>query len=131
MAAEPRQYRRQSHSASSKHLTSAFRSSFCWSLQRCLAVARAYTNERRVEGGKTLLRYVPLHVATLAKVSQLYRVLTHLSFGAVVLLGKSECGTVSADEVQRLRLLTPVVKAFAADRAPLQCSRGVKDIWSN
>lgn len=88
------------------------------SLQRCLAIASAYANERRVEGGKTLLRDVPLHVATLAKVSLLYRALTHLTFGAVVLLGKSECGTASDGEEQRLRLLTPVVKAFAADRAP-------------
>ncbi|RPD55029.1 hypothetical protein L227DRAFT_588665 [Lentinus tigrinus ALCF2SS1-6] len=58
------------------------------------------------------VRGVPLHVAALAEVS-----LAHLTFGAAVLLGKSECGAAGVGEEARLRMLTPAVKAYAAERA--------------
>ncbi|OCH91207.1 hypothetical protein OBBRIDRAFT_543176 [Obba rivulosa] len=87
------------------------------SLRKCLATATAYANVRTVEGGRKLLRDKPLHVAELAKASVVYRALTHLFFGTVLLLGKAECGVASEEETLRLRLLTPAVKAFAADRA--------------
>ena len=32
-------------------------------------------------------------------------------------MGKVECGVASEEEEKRLRLMTPAVKAFAADRA--------------
>lgn len=84
-------------------------------LQRGLAIARSYATVRRVQGGSTLLQDLPLHVAPLAKVSLLYRALTHMTFGAVALLGKSECGIITEEEDARLRLLTPTVKAFTAE----------------
>lgn len=87
------------------------------SLQRCLALARAYAGVRAVQGGKALLKDVPLHVAGLADVALLYRGLVHVVFGAVALLGKSECGTASSGEEARLRLLTPTIKAYAAQKA--------------
>lgn len=87
------------------------------SLQAALRIARAYARVRAVEGGRRLLADVPLHVAGLAESSLLYRALTHLTFGAVVLLGRSECGVATAGEEARLRLLTPTVKAYAAERA--------------
>lgn len=87
------------------------------SLQRCLALARAYAGVRAVQGGKALLNNVPLHVAGLADVALLYRGLVHVMFGAVTLLGKSECGTASSGEEARLRLLTPTIKAYAAQKA--------------
>ena len=43
--------------------------------------------------------------------------LTHFTFGTVLLLGKVECNVATEEESLRLRLLTPAVKAFAADRA--------------
>ncbi|KAJ3555110.1 hypothetical protein NM688_g2757 [Phlebia brevispora] len=38
-------------------------------------------------------------------------------FDAVLLLGKTECGAATPEEEMRLRMLTPAVKAFAADKA--------------
>ena len=87
------------------------------SLQRCLEMARAYAGVRAIHGGKTLLKDVPMHVSGLAEIALLYRALTHLTFGVVALLGKSECGTASAQEEALLRLLTPTVKAYTAEHA--------------
>ncbi|KAI8985025.1 acyl-CoA dehydrogenase NM domain-like protein [Trametes punicea] len=87
------------------------------SLARCLAIARAYAGVRAIDGGRKLLREVPLHVAILAEVTLLYRALAHVVFGAVGLLGKSECGTASVEEEARLRLLTPAIKGYTALRA--------------
>lgn len=86
-------------------------------IRKCLAIATAFSSVRAVSGGKQLLRDNPLHVAELARVNLIYRALTHLAFGAVHLLGKTECDVATEEEVLRLRLLTPAVKAFAADRA--------------
>ena len=85
-------------------------------LRKCLAMANAYANVRAIEGGKRLLKDTPLHVAQLASINLIYRALTHLTFGAVGLLGKGECGVATVEEQQRLRLLTPVVKAFASEK---------------
>ncbi|GLB38330.1 putative acyl-CoA dehydrogenase, C-terminal domain [Lyophyllum shimeji] len=86
-------------------------------LRRCLAIATAYAKVRSINGGTRLLQDSPLHVSQLAAINVLYRALTHLTFGAVRLLGKSECGVADADELRRLRMLTPIVKAFAAEKA--------------
>jgi hypothetical protein len=40
-----------------------------------------------------------------------------LTFGVVLLLGNSECGVATNEELARLRLLTPTAKAFTALRA--------------
>ncbi|KAJ6631482.1 acyl-CoA dehydrogenase NM domain-like protein [Mycena sp. CBHHK59/15] len=84
------------------------------SLQRCLSIARSYATVRAVGGGTKLLRSIPLHMENLANISILYSALTHLTFGAVLLLGKSECMVATTEENARLRLLTPTVKAFTA-----------------
>ncbi|KAF9013268.1 acyl-CoA dehydrogenase/oxidase [Cyathus striatus] len=60
-------------------------------LRKCLAIATSYAEVRSIQGGKP--------------------------FGAIVLLGKSECGVATTEELQRLRILTPVAKAFAAEKA--------------
>ncbi|KZS86942.1 hypothetical protein SISNIDRAFT_480264 [Sistotremastrum niveocremeum HHB9708] len=86
-------------------------------LSRCLSIARAYASVRIVDHGKHLLRDVPVHTATLAKVSLLYRALAHLVFGVVHLLGRVETGVASPAEEARLRLLTAVAKGFAAHKA--------------
>jgi alkylation response protein AidB-like acyl-CoA dehydrogenase len=85
-------------------------------LQRALSIARSYARVRYISGGKLLLQDQPLHVATLARVALLYRALAHFTFETVRLLGKVECGTASTVEATRLRMLTPIVKAFAALR---------------
>ncbi|KAH9846378.1 acyl-CoA dehydrogenase/oxidase [Lenzites betulinus] len=85
-------------------------------LRKCLAIATAHSHGRAIKGGKQLLRDTPLHVAELARLHVLYRALVHFTFGSIVLLGKAECGVTSESESLRLRLLTPAIKAFAADK---------------
>lgn len=87
------------------------------SLRRCLAIVTAYSRVRAIKGGAQLLKDTPLHVAELAKVSVLYRALVHMLFGTISLLGKTECGVAHEEEALRLRLLTPAIKAFAAEKA--------------
>ncbi|KIL63209.1 hypothetical protein M378DRAFT_25143 [Amanita muscaria Koide BX008] len=92
-------------------------------LRKCLSIATSYATVRAIDGGRRLLADDPLHVSFLASINLLYRALTHLTFGVILLLGKSECGVASPDELRRLRLLTPVIKAFAAEKA----SAGMED----
>jgi alkylation response protein AidB-like acyl-CoA dehydrogenase len=87
------------------------------SLRRALSIARSYARVRSIAGGKQLLMDNALHMATLTRVTLLYRALAHLTFENVRLLGKVECGTANEEEKARLRLLTPVLKAYAAMRA--------------
>ncbi|KAG6886133.1 hypothetical protein C0992_004651 [Termitomyces sp. T32_za158] len=92
-------------------------------LRKCLAIATAYAGVRAINDstgtgtGTRLLRDAPLHVSQLAGVNLLYRALVHLTFGVIRLMGKSECGIADEAEVRRLRMLTPAVKAFAAEKA--------------
>ena len=92
-------------------------------LRKCLAIATSYAKVRAIDGGKRLLADDPLHISQLASINLFYRALTHFTFGVILLLGKSECEVASANELARLRLLTPAVKAFTAEKA---CS-GMED----
>jgi alkylation response protein AidB-like acyl-CoA dehydrogenase len=85
-------------------------------LRKCLAIASAYAKVRTINGGKQLLQNNPIHMAQLASINLLYRAITHLAFGAIRLLGRAECEVATPGELQRLRLLTPVVKAFASEK---------------
>lgn len=86
-------------------------------LMRALSIARSYATVRRIDGGKQLLAENALHVGTLARVALLQRALVQFVLGVARLLGRAECNMASPEEVQRLRLLTPVLKGFAAMRA--------------
>ncbi|KAG6830717.1 hypothetical protein H0H87_007304 [Tephrocybe sp. NHM501043] len=86
-------------------------------LRKCLSIATAYSRVRTINGGTRLLCDAPLHVAQLAGISLVYRALTHLTFGVIRLLGKAECGVANEGELKRLRMLSPTVKAFAAEKA--------------
>lgn len=86
-------------------------------LRKCLAIATSYAKVRAIQGGTLLLKDTPIHVEQLASVNLLYQALTHLTFGVIGLIGKVECGTVTHDELCRLRMLTPVVKGYAAEKA--------------
>ncbi|KAJ3550280.1 hypothetical protein NMY22_g555 [Coprinellus aureogranulatus] len=91
----------------------------CGHLRKCLEIATSYATVRRVKSDTLLLADNPIHVERLAKISVLYRALTHMVFGAVRLMGKVECSGLKGAEQEalRLRMLTPVVKAFAAEKA--------------
>lgn len=86
-------------------------------LRRCLAIATSYADVRRIQSGTRLLRDTPLHVAQLVTISLTYRALTHLTFGVIRLMGKAECQVATPEEERMLRMLTPTVKAFNAERA--------------
>ncbi|KDQ11963.1 hypothetical protein BOTBODRAFT_34820 [Botryobasidium botryosum FD-172 SS1] len=88
-------------------------------LARAYHIAQAFASVRRVGSGAegTLLRDIDMHTYTLAEVSVLYRALAHLVFGVVRLLGRDEAGTATQNERLRLRMMTPVVKAFTSSRA--------------
>ncbi|KAI0648104.1 acyl-CoA dehydrogenase/oxidase [Trametes meyenii] len=84
--------------------------------RKSLAIATAHSTGRAIRTGKQLLKDNPLHVAELARLHVLYRALVHFVFGSIVLLGKTECGVATESEGLRLRLLTPAIKAFAAEK---------------
>ncbi|KZT23442.1 hypothetical protein NEOLEDRAFT_1157320 [Neolentinus lepideus HHB14362 ss-1] len=86
-------------------------------LRKSLSIAISYSKVRAIHSGTQLLCDNEMHIAELAGISLVYRAVVHLVFGVIKLLGKSECGTASDEEEKRLRLLTPVVKAFAAEMA--------------
>ena len=86
-------------------------------LRACLSIAKSFAEGRAIEGGRRLLKDTPLHVAQLASISLIYRSLAHFAFGVVHLLGKVECDTATVSERHRLRMLTPTLKAFAAEKA--------------
>lgn len=89
-------------------------------LQRALSFPVNYAALRTVAGGKQTLRDTPLYVSGLATASLTYRALAHFVMHVVLLLGMTECGAASEGEAAILRLLTPVAKAFAAERAAPQ-----------
>ncbi|KAF9533136.1 acyl-CoA dehydrogenase/oxidase [Crepidotus variabilis] len=86
-------------------------------LRKGLSIATSYAHVRSIKSGTQLLKDTSTHVEQLASINLLYRALVHLVFGVVCLLGKVECGTATKEEEARLRMLTPVAKAYAAEKA--------------
>lgn len=87
-------------------------------IARSLEVASSYAQVRAVgvQGRATLLKDIPMHADRLARVGVCYRALLQLYFPTTLLLGKAETGTATPRELRRLRMLTPVCKAFVAFR---------------
>ncbi|KAG6377152.1 acyl-CoA dehydrogenase/oxidase C-terminal [Boletus reticuloceps] len=86
-------------------------------LRKCLEIATAYANVRRISNGQQLLAENAVHVAQLASISLVYRALTHLVFGTILVMGRVEANVASKDDESLLRILTAVVKAFTAEKA--------------
>jgi hypothetical protein len=82
------------------------------SLSLFVQIARSVRIISSSAGADALLRDLPLHTYTIAKVSVLYHGLTHLTFGVVCLLGRSENGNGTVEETAMLRLFVPVAKGF-------------------
>lgn len=89
-------------------------------MRRGLALARDYAR-RRQAFGQTLAGQ-PLHRATLAGLEIEARAAFLLTFRAVELLGREECGLASPEERSVLRLLTPLVKLFTGKQAVASAS---------
>jgi len=84
-------------------------------MRRGLALARDYAS-RRTAFGKVLSEH-PLHVETLADLEIEFQAAFHLAFHAVTLMGATECGEATDEEITALRLLTPLVKLHTAKQA--------------
>ncbi|BGP09477.1 hypothetical protein JCM10049v2_005348 [Rhodotorula toruloides] len=86
------------------------------SLTRALQLVKAFAEVRHIAGDLgAKLSDNAMHTSTIAGSEIVHRAVLQLSFGTISLLGKTETDKASAGEKARLRLLTPVVKAFAAD----------------
>ena len=93
-------------------------------VRKALSLATSYASVRRTGPKRTLLRDIPLHLNELAKLTVTYKALTHFAFEVVGLLGKVECQTADESAQHRLRVLTPVLKAFCAEKgvqATIEC----------
>ena len=87
----------------------------CASMRRGLALARDYAKKRVAFGAP--LAEKPLHVDTLAGLEAELEGALLLAFRAAELLGREEAGTMTEEEAQLLRLLTPIAKATTAKQA--------------
>ncbi|GAA5841835.1 hypothetical protein JCM3766R1_005585 [Sporobolomyces carnicolor] len=89
------------------------------SLRRGLVLAKAFASVRHVGGDLTrLLADDSMHTNAISECELTHRALLQLVFGVVHLLGRSETldeQAIDAGEKWRLRLLTPVVKSYAAE----------------
>ncbi len=77
-------------------------------MRRGIALARDYA-KRRVAFGASLAEK-PLHLDTLAGLQAELEAAFHLTFFVVELLGRSDAGEASAQQLELLRVLTPIAK---------------------
>lgn len=84
-------------------------------MRRCIERAVAHAQVREAFG-RCLFEH-PLHVATLADLAAAHEAAFHLVFHAAHLLGRSEHGRATDDEVQLLRALTPLAKLWTGKLA--------------
>ncbi|HEY8040613.1 MAG TPA: acyl-CoA dehydrogenase family protein [Polyangiaceae bacterium] len=92
----------------------------CVGMRRGLALARDYAKKRVAFGAP--LAQKPLHVDTLAGLEAEFDGALLLTFRAVELLGREEAKTITEEETQLLRLLTPIAKATTAKQAVMVAS---------
>jgi alkylation response protein AidB-like acyl-CoA dehydrogenase len=84
-------------------------------MRRGIALARDYAVRRIAFGAKLIDK--PLHADTLAGMQAEYEGAFHLAFFAVELLGRAEAGNASAEQLELLRMLTPIAKLTTAKQA--------------
>ena len=77
-------------------------------MRRGLALCRDFAAKRVAFGAP--LAEKPLHVETLADMQAEMEGAFHLAFRAVELLGKEEAGTITSEEAEVLRMVTPLAK---------------------
>ncbi|KAI8066759.1 acyl-CoA dehydrogenase/oxidase [Gongronella butleri] len=79
-------------------------------LRRCLALIKDYARKR--ESGQRTLDKTPLHITTLAQLELTFRAGLQFSFYTIQLLGRTETRQDSQEDMEVLRLLTPIAKAY-------------------
>ncbi|ORY04992.1 acyl-CoA dehydrogenase/oxidase C-terminal [Basidiobolus meristosporus CBS 931.73] len=84
-------------------------------MRRSLYLAKEYAHKRKASGA--YLSELPLHVATLAELELKFRGALQFVFYSIQLLGKSEASVATLDEINMLRLVTPIVKLWCAKQS--------------
>ena len=84
-------------------------------MRRGIALARDYAMRRIAFGARLIDK--PLHADTLAGMQAEYEGAFHLAFFVVELLGRSEAGNASAEQLELLRVLTPIAKLTTGKQA--------------
>jgi alkylation response protein AidB-like acyl-CoA dehydrogenase len=92
----------------------------CAGMRRGLALARDYAKKRVAFGAPLAAK--ALHVDTLAGLEAEFEGALLLAFRAVELMGREEAGTLTEEDAQLLRLLTPIAKAVTAKQAVVVAS---------
>ena len=93
-------------------------------MRRIVQLACEYAEKRRAFG-KPLLR-LPLHARTLAQLEVRSRRATAFAMDVSRLLGLTESGGASRDDLLLLRLLTPLLKLYTAKEAVSVISEGLE-----
>ncbi|GAA5888670.1 hypothetical protein JCM6882_009043 [Rhodosporidiobolus microsporus] len=100
-------------------------------LKRALDLAKGFAAVRHIGGDlEARLKDSAMHTNALAQSEVVHRALLHFFFGVVGLLGRSQAlgggegkGSFSQAEQWRLRLMTPVLKSYAADLSTTELPR--------
>ncbi|XP_035234132.1 acyl-CoA dehydrogenase family member 11-like [Stegodyphus dumicola] len=87
-------------------------------------LARDYS-QRRVAFGQTIANF-PLHMQVLSRMEVEIRGSLLLLLKVAILLGKSELGVATVDELLLLRLMSPVLKMYTAKQAVSVVSEGLE-----
>ncbi len=93
-------------------------------MRHALALVKDYARKRVAFGAP--LAEKPLHVDTIAALEAEFEGAFLMTFRAVELLGKEECGELSEHEAALLRLLTPIVKLVTGKQAVAVASEALE-----
>lgn len=95
-------------------------------LRRGLAISKDYSRKRQAFG-KTLDK-TPLHVITLAQLELVHRAGIQIVFYCIELLGLTECGKASKEDVNLLRLMTPITKGYVCKMGIIALSETMESL---
>ncbi|KAG0172880.1 hypothetical protein DFQ28_009886 [Apophysomyces sp. BC1034] len=93
-------------------------------LRRSLAIAKDYAFKR--QAFSRTLDKVPLHITTLAQLELVFRAGAQIVFYEIQLLGRTECLKDRTEDVQMLRFLTPIAKAYVCKIGVNACSEAME-----
>ncbi|ESO97931.1 hypothetical protein LOTGIDRAFT_228445 [Lottia gigantea] len=93
-------------------------------MRRIVNMARDYTTRRTAFGN--VLKDYPLHIQTLARMEVETRAATLFFLEMSRLLGKEDSETISNEEKQLFRLMTPVLKLYTGKQAVAVTSEGLE-----
>ncbi|CAO3703817.1 unnamed protein product [Rhizopus stolonifer] len=95
-------------------------------LRRSLAISKDYSRKRQAFG-KTLDK-TPLHVTTLAQLELVHRAGVQIVFYCIELLGLTECGKATKEDVDLLRLMMPIAKGYVCKMGVIALSETMESL---